>query len=81
MEIIDIDLSNKESKIKSSIYRYFNKFNSNKKFDDDYFYNLISNSIKIREEADVKVANFYLGLDSSFIIKNMYDRRVSILIL
>ena len=74
-EIINIDLKNIDSRKTSSIYWSFDKFNSNQKFDEDHFYDLVSNSINIREEADVKVANFLSGgLDSSFIVKNMYDR-------
>tara|TARA_B100001250_G_scaffold169750_1_gene146188 strand:+ start:18477 stop:20270 length:1794 start_codon:yes stop_codon:yes gene_type:complete len=46
----------------------------NKKFDKDEFFSLFSESINLRLNADVPVANFLSGgIDSTSIVKNLYD--------
>ncbi len=48
---------------------------SEENFEKDAFNEILSNAISIREEADVPVANFLSGgIDSSYIVKNMFDR-------
>ncbi len=78
-EIVSIDFNNPKIRKKSTTYWNPGKFSSNQKFEEDYFFDLISNSINIREEADVEIANFLSGgLDSSLIVKNMHDRNKNI---
>lgn len=65
------------NKIISSLKRYWDikEHISDEKFQEDQFNNLLSDSINLREQADVKVANFLSGgIDSSYIVKNMYER-------
>ena len=48
-------------------------------FIDDEFYELFSSSINYRLESDVPVANFLSGgIDSSSIIKNLFDNKKNI---
>lgn len=50
-----------------------------KKFIDEEFYELFSSSINYRLESDVPVANFLSGgIDSSSIIKNLFDNKKNI---
>jgi asparagine synthase (glutamine-hydrolysing) len=65
------------NKIISSFKRYWDikEHISDEKFQEEQFINLLSDSINLREQADVKVANFLSGgIDSSYIVKNMYER-------
>ena len=49
-------------------------FIDEKTFKDDEFFNLFSQSVNLRTQADVEVANFLSGsIDSSSITKNLYD--------
>ena len=74
-QIVEFDL--KQNSIQEKKYKYWNlkDYESDEKFDHERFTQLISDSIAIREEADVPVANFLSGgIDSSYIIKNMFER-------
>jgi asparagine synthase (glutamine-hydrolysing) len=74
-QIIEIDFNNSQISLRQ--YKYWNIKNkeSEEKFDNEVFDSIISDAIKIREEADVPVANFLSGgIDSTYVIKNMYDR-------
>ena len=71
-EIIEFDVSEKINIRKKSFYWDINGFMDEKKFDKDEFYNLMSDSIKIRNQADVEIATFCSGgIDSTSIIKNL----------
>ncbi len=73
-EILEIDYSSGNFKHKSEIYWSPEDFLDNKKFNEDEFLNLFSESVAIRANADVPVANFLSGgLDSSSIVKNLHD--------
>lgn len=74
-QITEIDFGN--SQLSTHHHKYWNIKNkeSEEEFDIDTFDTIISDAIKIREEADVPVANFLSGgIDSSYIVKNMFDR-------
>tara|TARA_X000000950_G_scaffold47336_2_gene54711 strand:- start:3584 stop:5362 length:1779 start_codon:yes stop_codon:yes gene_type:complete len=73
-EIINISFKKNEIKKKSKIYWNPEDFIDEKTFIDDEFFNLFSESIHLRTQADVDVANFLSGgIDSSSIAKNLND--------
>mgnify|MGYP003683525747 FL=1 len=74
-EIVEFNFN--DSSVKENKFTYWNlqDYMDNEKFNEEIFKKLISNSIEIREEADVPIANFLSGgIDSSYIIKNMHER-------
>lgn len=65
------------NKITSSFKKYWDlkDYVSDETFQVDRFNYLVSDSINLREQADVKVANFLSGgIDSSYIVQNMHER-------
>ncbi len=73
-EIIEIDYSSSEYKINKTIYWKPEDYLDNKKFLKEEFFNLFNESVGLRLEADVPVATFLSGgLDSSSIVKTLYD--------
>ncbi len=78
-EIIEFDYSKKQIEKKSKIYWDPENFIDNKQFEKEEFFNIFSESIDIRTKADVPVANFLSGgIDSSSIVKNLYDNNNSV---
>ena len=77
-EIISFNLK-KNLQAESHIYWSPTEEIDEKKFIDDEFFDLFSSSVNYRLESDVPVANFLSGgLDSSSIIKNLFDNKKSI---
>lgn len=74
-QIITFDLSKEVNVSSDNIYWKIEDYIMNEKFSKNEFFNLFSESIKIRENADVAVATFLSGgIDSTSIVKNMSDR-------
>ena len=77
-EIIEINFSNKVETNSKKYWDISNKVDD-KKFDLDEFFSIFSESVELRLTADVPIANFLSGgLDSTSIVKNMYEQNKSI---
>ena len=75
-QIITFDLSSDLNILKKDFYWRLENFIDNEEFLENEFFQQYTESIKIRETADVDVATFLSGgIDSSSIVKNMYDRK------
>ena len=75
-EILTIDLGNSIFSKSESKYWQIENFIDDKPFNIDDFYNIFSESIDLRINADVPVANFLSGgIDSTSIIKNLVDNK------
>ena len=73
-QIIEIDYSNSEYEINKTNYWNPEDYLDNKKFHKEEFFDLFNESVGLRLEADVPVATFLSGgLDSSSIVKTLYD--------
>ena len=73
-EAIEINFSNDNFTMNNKKYWDINEKVNNLKFDKEEFFSILSESIEMRLIADVPVANFLSGgLDSSTIVKNMYE--------
>tara|TARA_B100000131_G_scaffold323042_1_gene379427 strand:- start:1291 stop:3066 length:1776 start_codon:yes stop_codon:yes gene_type:complete len=73
-EAIEINFSNDSFITNNKKYWDINGKVDNLKFDKEEFFSILSESIEMRLIADVPVANFLSGgLDSSTIVKNMYE--------
>jgi asparagine synthase (glutamine-hydrolysing) len=78
-EIIEFDLSGTIVNTKKMKYWDPENFLGEKKFENEEFLSIFSDSVKIRTKADVDVANFISGgIDSSAIAKNLHDNNISI---
>ena len=54
-------------------------FVGNIKFDEDEFYNIFSEAVKIRTYSDVPIASFLSGgIDSTSIVKNLYENNLDV---
>ena len=74
-QVIEIDLLNVNKINKSYIYWDVVHYVDSKKFKEEEFFEYLDDAIKIRQQADVPIANFLSGgIDSTSIIKNMHDR-------
>lgn len=74
-QILEIDLSSKQMKNKLTKYWNPDDYVDSKIFNESEFFEHFESAIKIRQQADVPIANFLSGgIDSSSIIKNIYDR-------
>ena len=74
-QILEIDLSSKQMKNKLTKYWNPDDYVDSKIFNESEFFERFESAIKIRQQADVPIANFLSGgIDSSSIIKNIYDR-------
>ena len=50
-----------------------------RKFEEDKFFDLFGDAIKLRQIADVPLANFLSGgIDSTAIVKSLYDNNANI---
>ena len=78
-EVITVDLESKNfSEVKSKYWNLEN-FLDNKPFNNEEFFNIFTESIRIRTNADVPVANFLSGgIDSTSIVKNMADSNMKV---
>ena len=75
-EIIEFEYKNNYIDKKFIKYWEVESYIDNKTFDTEEFFNIFSDSINIRNEADVPIANFLSGgIDSSSIIKNLYNKK------
>jgi len=75
-EILTIDLDNSIFSKSESKYWQIENFIDDKPFNIDDFHNIFSESIDLRINADVPVANFLSGgIDSTSIIKNLVDNK------
>jgi asparagine synthase (glutamine-hydrolysing) len=69
-EIISLDLKSENIVFTTTQYWNIDNFIDNKTFDEDDFYNILDDAVKIRTNADVGIANFLSGgIDSSSIVK------------
>ncbi len=74
-QIIELDFNNNGISTNTKKYWSIEDNLSEETFNSETFYSLLSDSIKLRENADVPVANFLSGgIDSTYIIKDMADR-------
>ena len=74
-EFISFQISNEINKVEQKKYWKLEDYISNNKFDRDKFFELFADAVKLRQIADVPVANFLSGgIDSTTIVKNIADR-------
>jgi len=77
-EILEVNFNN--SKIEYVKKKYWNilDYEGNQKFNGEEFFALFTNSVQIRNQADVPVGNFLSGgIDSTSIIKNQFDNNIN----
>ena len=75
-EIIEFEYKNNFIDKKIIKYWEIESYIGNKTFDNEEFFNVFSDSINIRNEADVPIASFLSGgIDSSSIIKNLFNNK------
>ncbi len=73
-EILKIDLQKNNFSATKSNYWNVENFLDNKPFSNEEFFDIFSESVKLRTNADVPVANFLSGgIDSTSIVKNLID--------
>ena len=78
-EIIEFHISNLISKKSSEVYWNIEDFVDNKDFDESHFKDLLSDSVRLRNIADVPVACFLSGgIDSSTIVKLLTESGESV---
>ena len=78
-QYIIFDLKDKITKVKTKKYWKLDKFIGNDKFEEDKFFDLFRDAIKLRQIADVPLANFLSGgIDSTAIVKSLYDNNANI---
>lgn len=76
---LEIDYSENKFNKKFEKYWEIGEFVDNKKFVQDEFLNLFSKSIEKRMVSDVPIANFLSGgIDSTSIVKNMFEKKYEI---
>ena len=72
--IIEVNFSGNEIKYKKDSYWKIENYINNNKFDREEFFDIFLNSVQVRLESDVPIASFASGgLDSTSIIKALYD--------
>ena len=77
-ELIEIDFSEENFSINKKIYWNPREFIDNQKFNNEEFFDLFSESVEIRSNADVEIANFLSGgLDSTSIVKSLFDKKIN----
>lgn len=73
-EIIEFTFKNDKFELSNKIYWKSIDYVDEKNFQDDSFFEIFSESVKLRQVADVPVANFLSGgVDSTSIVKIMHD--------
>lgn len=74
-QIITFDFSRKAEIVNKEVYWKLENYLGDDRFSEEEFFEKFTESIEIRESADVEVATFLSGgIDSSSIVKNMHDR-------
>lgn len=74
-EIISFDLEQETLKSNNFIYWNPKKFVNNNQFKEEEFFELLTDSTSLRNDADVPIANFLSGgLDSTSLVKNIYGK-------
>ena len=73
-EVIKFHFTNSEIKFEKEFFWNIEKFLDYKKFNKSEFFNILNESINLRADADVPIANFLSGgIDSTSIVKNMHS--------
>ena len=74
-EIVSIDLGKTQFSISKFNYWNIEDYQDEKNFNEEEFFDIFSESVKLRVEADVPVSNFLSGgIDSTSVVKNMLDK-------
>jgi len=74
-EIVSIDLGENQFSISQFNYWNIEDYQDEKNFDEEEFFEIFSESVNLRVEADVQVSNFLSGgIDSTSVVKNMLDK-------
>ena len=74
-EIVSIDLGKTQFSISKFNYWNIEDYQDEKNFNEEEFFDIFSESVKLRIEADVPVSNFLSGgIDSTSVVKNMLDK-------
>lgn len=74
-EIVSIDLGENQFSISQFNYWNIEDYQDEKNFDEEEFFEIFSESVNLRVEADVPVSNFLSGgIDSTSVVKNMLDK-------
>lgn len=74
-EIVSIDLGENQFSISQFNYWNIEDYQDEKSFNKEEFFDIFSESVSLRVEADVPVSNFLSGgIDSTSIVKNMLDK-------
>jgi len=74
-EIVSIDLSENQFSISQFNYWNIEDYQDEKNFNEEEFFDIFSESVKLRMEADVPVSNFLSGgIDSTSVVKNMLNK-------
>ena len=74
-EIVSIDLGKTQFSISKFNYWNIEDYQDEKNFNEEEFFDIFSESLKLRIEADVPVSNFLSGgIDSTSVVKNMLDK-------
>lgn len=77
-EVMEISFDDKQFYFHKEKYWELEESYDNKKFSNEEFFQLFSESISLRHIADVPIANFLSGgIDSTSIIKNLHDRGIN----
>ncbi len=78
-EIYEINILNDEFVISSKNYWKIDNFIDNKPFNENKFFEIFTEAVSLRTEADVEIANFLSGgIDSSSIAKNLNENRINL---
>ena len=78
-EIIEVNFSENKNQINK--YHFWNLTDhlNNNEFEEDEILNILNESINLRSNADVPIANFLSGgIDSTVITKNLYDQGLDV---
>ena len=74
-EIIEVIFSENKNQINKHNYWNLTDHLNNNEFEEDKFLNILNESINLRSNADVPIANFLSGgIDSTVITKNLYNQ-------
>ena len=74
-EIVSIDLGETQFSISQFNYWNIEDYQDEKNFNEDEFFDIFSEAVNLRIEADVPVSNFLSGgIDSTSVVKNMSNK-------
>ena len=78
-EIIEVNFSENKNQINKYNFWNLTYHLNNNEFEEDEFLNILNESINLRSNADVPIANFLSGgIDSTVITKNLYDQGLDV---